>query len=98
MPYKAKSDLTKAAIKKSFLALLNFAPHPCRERIYPFRFFRGDLAHLRINILRYPGNETTVETVAATRYIRLCYISAKFATALHWLTCQGEQAALLPRG
>ena len=26
MPYKAKSDLTKAAIKKSFLALLNEKP------------------------------------------------------------------------
>ena len=26
MPYKAKSDLTKAAIKKSFLELLNEKP------------------------------------------------------------------------
>ena len=49
-------------------ALLNFSPNPCRERIYPFRFFSGALAHLRIRLLPLPGVETMEETMAATRY------------------------------
>ena len=44
-------------------ALLDFLPHPCRERIYPFRFFRGALALYLYIILRQPGVGTTEETM-----------------------------------
>ena len=49
-------------------ALPSFSPHPCRERIYPFRFFSGALGLLRIRLLPLPGVETMEETMAATRY------------------------------
>ena len=42
------------------------------------KFFIGELLHLRIRILRYPGVEGAEKTLVASHYMRLCYISAKF--------------------
>ena len=51
-------------------ALPNFSPNPCRERIYPFRFFSGALALYLYIILRQPGVGTTEETMFASRCVR----------------------------
>ena len=40
-----------------------------RERIYPFRIFRGALTQLRIRLLREPGIEGAEETIVASRNI-----------------------------
>ena len=44
--------------------------------------------------MRLPGIEVADKTGKLSRYVSAVLVLA----ASHWLTCQGEQAALLPRG
>ena len=81
------------------IALENgFRPETCFQILSSFsgdlRFFSGDLTQLRIRILRLPGIEVAGKTGKLSRYVSAVLVLA----APHWLTCQGEQAALLPRG